>query len=74
VTIDSDWWARHLAFRDYLRAHPHTAAAYARLKYQLAATLGDRRAYTEAKTDFIRAVEKSASVWLMTRIIPEDER
>ncbi len=67
VTIDSDWWARHLAFRDYLRAHPHTADAYAQLKYQLAATLDDRRAYTEAKTDFIRAVEKSAWVWLMTK-------
>jgi len=27
---------RHLNFRDYLRAHPETARAYAELKYALA--------------------------------------
>lgn len=44
-----------LVFRDYLRAHPKTAAEYGALKLQLA-TLhrNDREAYTNAKTNFIR--------------------
>lgn len=46
--------ARHLAFRDWLRAHPDGAAAYAQLKRELAMRFSaDRLAYTEAKSDFI---------------------
>jgi GrpB-like predicted nucleotidyltransferase (UPF0157 family) len=52
---------RTLAFRDYLRAHPDSAAAYATLKRRLApqfsaATHGLRQAYAEAKTEFIERV------------------
>ncbi len=50
---------RMVAFRDYLRAHPNTAREYEALKWDLAARL-DRASYTEAKTDFIRAVERLA--------------
>ena len=51
---DSAALARHLAFRDLLRAHPDTAHAYGELKRSLARRLrGDRAAYTEAKTAFI---------------------
>ena len=47
---------RHLAYRDWLRAHPEGAAAYAQLKWKLAVRFsGDRLAYTEAKSDFIDA-------------------
>lgn len=47
---------RHLAFRDWLRANPEGAAAYARLKRELAIRFAaDRLAYTEAKSDFIEA-------------------
>jgi GrpB-like predicted nucleotidyltransferase (UPF0157 family) len=47
---------RHLDFRDWLRAHPDGAAAYARLKKDLANRFkSDRLAYTEAKSDFIEA-------------------
>lgn len=57
-------WAGHadaVAFRDYLRAHRRTALAYARLKRSLAASCGaDRRAYTEAKTNFIEAALRRA--------------
>lgn len=56
-----DFWKRHIAFRDYLRAHPETAAEYAALKRRLAAQYGsDRLGYVNAKTDFIRSVEELA--------------
>jgi GrpB-like predicted nucleotidyltransferase (UPF0157 family) len=48
--------ARHLAFRDSLRSDQALAREYAELKRSLAATLGhDREAYTEGKTEFVRA-------------------
>jgi len=49
-------YQRHLDFRDWLRAHPDGAAAYGRLKKDLARRFkADRLAYTEAKSDFIEA-------------------
>jgi GrpB-like predicted nucleotidyltransferase (UPF0157 family) len=59
VVKGSDAWVRHLAFRDYLRAHPESAAAYYELKRALAARLG-KREYTEAKGPFIDAIISSA--------------
>jgi GrpB-like predicted nucleotidyltransferase (UPF0157 family) len=54
---DSAALARHLAFRDLLRAHPETARAYGKLKRSLAMRFGpDRAAYTDAKTAFTEAV------------------
>ena len=42
---------RHVAFRDFLRANPHAAAAYGSLEHQLASRFGrDRDAYSQAKT------------------------
>ena len=38
-----------LLFRDYLRAHPATAEAYAELKRRLAQHLADPRMYPEVK-------------------------
>jgi GrpB-like predicted nucleotidyltransferase (UPF0157 family) len=61
VEVTSDFWERHLLFRDYLRSHPETAQEYARLKKRLANEFGrDREGYTEAKTPFITAIEKKA--------------
>jgi GrpB-like predicted nucleotidyltransferase (UPF0157 family) len=55
---------RHLNFRDYLRAFPAEAAAYATLKQRLAGSCGsDMHAYSDGKTEFIRAVERRAAVW-----------
>jgi putative glutamine amidotransferase len=54
----SAWEARHLAFRDALRADPSTAAEYERLKRELAsAHPNDIYAYVDGKTPFIRGVE-----------------
>ena len=54
VERGAHFWARHLLFRDHLRAHPEDAQAYEQLKRRLAARYGrDREGYTDAKTDFI---------------------
>ena len=53
---------RHLDFRDYLRAFPEEAVAYAALKQNLAERCGgDMRAYSDGKTAFIRAVERRSA-------------
>jgi GrpB-like predicted nucleotidyltransferase (UPF0157 family) len=55
---------RHLDFRDYLRAFPSEAAAYAALKQELAGRCGsDMHAYGDGKTEFIRAAEHCAAAW-----------
>jgi GrpB-like predicted nucleotidyltransferase (UPF0157 family) len=55
---------RHLDFRDYLRAFPGEAAAYAALKQSLVRRCGDdMRAYSQGKTEFIRAAERRAAAW-----------
>lgn len=54
VEISSDFWARHVAFRDILRSNASIRDEYAALKYRLAeAHRDDREGYTDAKTDFI---------------------
>ena len=54
--------ARHLAFRDYLRAHPDRAAAYGALK----TTLSTRSpaSYQDDKGSFVAALEAEALVWV----------
>jgi GrpB-like predicted nucleotidyltransferase (UPF0157 family) len=61
VNWSSALWRDHLLFRDYLRAHGDVAREYEELKRQLAITFaGDRRAFSEAKGPFIRAVLRDA--------------
>jgi len=63
VELTSDFWERHLLFRDFLRAHPEVAEQYYELKKGLAAEYGeDREGYTEAKTSFIEGVVARARV------------
>jgi GrpB-like predicted nucleotidyltransferase (UPF0157 family) len=60
---DVGWWDRHVAFRDWLRAHPEDRDAYAELKRRLAVEhRDDRAAYTGAKSDFIHGVERRCGV------------
>ena len=50
-------WVGAIAFRDYLRAHPETAAEYQELKTRLAGAFQfDREAYTQAKGPFVTRV------------------
>ncbi len=57
LPADSEELRRHLAFRDHLRAHPEAAIDYAALKREAARRFGgNRRAYTEAKEDFVERV------------------
>ncbi len=55
------WERRHIAFRDWLRAHPDDAAAYAELKRRSAERHPcDIMGYVDAKTPFVRAIEARA--------------
>ena len=56
--------ARHLAFRDYLRAHPTVAKEYAEVK-QLAAerSNNDIEDYCDAKDPFVKEHEAKALQW-----------
>ena len=58
------WNQRYaLLFRDYLRAHPATAAAYADAKRRLAALPIDRRTYAETKDPLCDLVMLPAEQW-----------
>ena len=54
---DSREYRRHIAFRDYLRAHTDDANAYASLKRTLAVQFGtDREGYNQAKGKFVQGI------------------
>jgi GrpB-like predicted nucleotidyltransferase (UPF0157 family) len=56
------WW--YLDFRDYLRAHPEVAAAYATLKRANAAEFDrDILGYIEAKAEFVTEVRARGAAW-----------
>lgn len=58
----------HLAVRDYLRAHPDEAEAYAAVKRAVAARHPqDRLAYIEGKHDHVVALERRALAWARDR-------
>jgi GrpB-like predicted nucleotidyltransferase (UPF0157 family) len=52
-----------LLFRDYLRAHPPTAAAYAELKRRLAEHLADPLMYPEVKDPAVDLIYLAAEEW-----------
>ena len=61
---DASECRRHLVFRDYLRAHPDAALAYADLKKELARRFrDDRAAYSQAKSTFVEEVLRQAGAW-----------
>jgi GrpB-like predicted nucleotidyltransferase (UPF0157 family) len=62
---------RHLALRDYLRAHPEEAAQYGEVKRGLVALRpGDRLAYIEGKADYVAALEERAVMFARGREKP----
>lgn len=61
VATGTEFWHRHLFFRDYLRTHPDIAENYANLKRNLAnQEWQDMNDYAGAKTDFIQSIEAKA--------------
>ena len=61
VEIGTEFWNRHLAFRNYLREHDDVANDYATLKRELAQRdWDDMNDYADAKTEFIRKFEALA--------------
>jgi GrpB-like predicted nucleotidyltransferase (UPF0157 family) len=59
---------RHLAFRDYLRAHEAVASAYEREKTRCQSIHAyDPAAYTDCKADWIWSTEADALAWLQRR-------
>lgn len=52
-----------LLFRDYLRAHPESAEAYARLKQRLAENLADPKTYPEVKDPAVDLIFFAAEAW-----------
>jgi GrpB-like predicted nucleotidyltransferase (UPF0157 family) len=60
-----------LLFRDYLRAHPDAAAAYARLKRALAERLGDDQdVYTDIKDPACDLIVVAAEAWAAGARLP----
>lgn len=52
-----------LLFRDYLRTHPATTAAYAELKRRLAAELRDPETYPDVKDPAVDLIYLAAEEW-----------
>lgn len=62
--IGSSEVARHLAFRDYLIAHPDDAHRYSRLKRKLADEHAQNmEGYIAGKDDFIKEIDRRAALW-----------
>jgi GrpB-like predicted nucleotidyltransferase (UPF0157 family) len=60
VEYKSEFWNRHLLFRDYLRNNPKIAKEYEQLKLFLAKQYTDTNKYAAAKNSFIRKIEQEA--------------
>ncbi|MBS1953292.1 MAG: GrpB family protein [Cyanobacteria bacterium SZAS-4] len=59
---------RHLAFRDYMIAHPESAQLYCALKRELAPRCGtDMEKYMDGKDPFIKETEVVALEWYHSR-------
>jgi GrpB-like predicted nucleotidyltransferase (UPF0157 family) len=64
VPYGGERWQYYLDFRDYLRAHPDVAAAYAALKLANAEEFGgDILGYIEAKAEFVVEMRTRGTAW-----------
>jgi len=62
VEVTSNFWKRHILFRDYLRVHDDVRDAYYKLKNELAERdWDDINDYALAKTGFIEKAQNNAS-------------
>lgn len=61
----SHHWMRHIAFRDYLRAHPDARSSYEALKLGIAErSFDDPLDYNAFKDDFIAEHQEKAMTWV----------
>jgi Uncharacterized conserved protein len=57
---------RHLAFRDYMIAHPEEAEKYSELKRKLVELYaGDPESYIDGKDAFIQEIDRRAAQWIL---------
>jgi GrpB-like predicted nucleotidyltransferase (UPF0157 family) len=62
--VDNPEIERHLAFRDYMTAHPEEARRYGELKQDLARQHPDNiQAYMDGKDAYIKQQQKKALTW-----------
>jgi GrpB-like predicted nucleotidyltransferase (UPF0157 family) len=63
--VNSEQVQRHLAFRDYMSAHPEEAHAYSELKRRLAIEYPTNiDGYMDGKDEFIQEIDRKAAQWL----------
>tara|TARA_B100001250_G_scaffold413967_1_gene450005 strand:- start:2046 stop:2552 length:507 start_codon:yes stop_codon:yes gene_type:complete len=63
VNVKSKWFKRHIAFRDELRSNKIIREKYEILKYVLSEKeWKDGNEYADAKTEFIRSIEKTLKI------------
>lgn len=66
MPTSSENWLRHIAFRDYLRAHPKVKDEYQTLKEKLTQQeWRDGNDYNEGKDNFLKEEEKRAVEWFI---------
>lgn len=64
VIFGQEHWNNYINMRDYLNANAEKALEYSALKNNLAEKYpGDRVAYTNGKSDFIKEILQSAAEW-----------
>lgn len=68
MATDDENWTRHIAFRDYLRAHPLVKQAYQELKQELSQMdWKDGNHYNSGKDSFIKTEEAKAIKWFLDK-------
>ena len=73
--VGSAFWDDHRTFRDYLRATPAAAAAYAALKEALAARYPtDRERYIDGKANFVTVTLAEARATMRRQFMNTDAR
>lgn len=60
VNFPSQWYEKHILFRDYLRTNKEIAKSYESLKLTLAEKFDNTIDYTNAKNNFCRNINKKA--------------